>query len=160
MSTVGRAWQHQGGYDLPDLVPCYRMVCFGSHVTQSERAEVDKLLPDKCRIYIGKTDYFRTTLSPTNGGELKKFSHLFPLLVFLGDCCPRPVPVQSPQVIKKTSGFFPGLLTNVRFSRRCRPPGLSLLSCRGCSQSGPHFVVFSGKGKKKSIKKKCHRHIK
>ena len=73
IAAVGWAWQQEGGYDLVVLVPRYRMVCFGIHVTQSETAGVDKLFPDKCRQNIGKSEYFRTTFLPTNGGELKFF---------------------------------------------------------------------------------------
>jgi hypothetical protein len=69
MSAVGWAWHQQGGYDLVVLVPRYRMVRFGNHLTQSERTGTDKLFLDNCRAYIGKSDYFRTTLSHTNGGE-------------------------------------------------------------------------------------------
>ena len=57
------------------LVPRYRMVRFWSHLTQSERLGVDKLLPDNRRVYIGKSEYFRTTLSLTKGGE----SEIFPI---------------------------------------------------------------------------------
>ena len=73
MSAAGWARQQQGGYGLVGLVPRYRMVCFGSHLTQSERAGVDKLLPYKCRETICKRDYFCTTFSLTNGGRLKVF---------------------------------------------------------------------------------------
>ncbi len=62
---VGWAWQQQGGYDLVGLDPHYRMVHFGIHLTQSETSGVHKLFPDKCRQNIAKSEYFRTTLSPT-----------------------------------------------------------------------------------------------
>ena len=45
MSAAGWARQQQGGYGLVGLVPRYRMVCFGRHLTESDRAGVDKLLP-------------------------------------------------------------------------------------------------------------------
>ena len=70
---MGWARQQQGGYGLVGLVPRYRMVCFGSHLRQSERAGVDKLLPYKCRETICKRDYFCTTFSLTNGGRLEHF---------------------------------------------------------------------------------------
>ncbi len=80
--------QQKGGYDLVGLVPHYRMVRFGNHLTESERAGVDKLLIDNCRVYIEKSDYFRTTLSLTNGGEFENFSICLPWCEETVDGCP------------------------------------------------------------------------
>jgi hypothetical protein len=41
MAVTGWAWHQQGGYDLVEHVPRYRMVGFGRHLKQSEGAGVD-----------------------------------------------------------------------------------------------------------------------
>jgi hypothetical protein len=46
---------------------------FDRYLTPSERAVVHKLYPYKCRQTICKSEYFRTTFLPTNGGLLKHF---------------------------------------------------------------------------------------
>ena len=63
IAAAGWAWQQQGGYGLVGLVPRYRMVCFGSHVTPAETGGVDKLFPDKCRQNTGKSEYFSPLLA-------------------------------------------------------------------------------------------------
>ncbi len=47
---------YKRGYDLVVHVPRYRMVRFGSHLTQSERAGVNKLFLDHCRDYRENVD--------------------------------------------------------------------------------------------------------
>ncbi len=72
----------------------------------------------------------------------------YPFQVFLGGYSPPPVLVQSPEGIKKTSVFFRVLLTDVLYTRKCRSPGLSLLSWRCGCESGPYLAVFSQKKKR------------
>ena len=77
----------------------------------------------------------------------------YPFQVFLRGCSPPPVLIQSTEVIKKTSDCFLGLLTVVLYTRQCRPPGLSVVSCRDGCEPGPHLVVFSQRKQKRELKK-------
>ncbi len=76
---------------------------------------------------------------------------LYTLRVFLGRWSPRVVPVQTSQVSKKTTDCILDLLTYVRFTCRYRSPGLSLLSCRGCSEKDPNLCLFRNTKKKSTV---------